>query len=67
LQVDRVQAIKDLAQAMIDLHGEDAEMEAAQRGDELLAQGNEAGARAWSEVTAASAEPVDRLADAENR
>jgi len=45
--------IKDLAEAMIELHGRDSEAEAEQRASACQARGAQSGCEAWWRVAAA--------------
>jgi hypothetical protein len=39
------------ASLLIEMHGAEAELEAAQRADEMLDQGDPAGCRAWTRIS----------------
>lgn len=51
------------AKLLLDQHGQNAELHAAMRADELEAAGDEAGLRAWMRILAA----IDELARTERR
>ena len=51
------------AKLLLDQHGDDAELQAAMRADELEATGDEAGRRAWMSILAA----LDELLRTERR